>query len=396
MQTPTELSRSQAARLALHHQGLGRRDAFGRGRGAALKAIRQLGYVQIDTISVIERAHHHVLKSRVSNYQPEMLDRLTRERKLFEYWFHAAACLPMENYRFFLPVMQRHRDRTLKNRVSPKLEKAVLRRIQAEGPLGAKDFTDEPGPAVPGGWWNWKPAKMALERLFFCGRLMVASRKGFQKIYDLPERILPQDIDTRMPSAEEWADYLLDTMLNAAGLAGFAEITYLRSTQNRALHPPAWMHAVQTRLTERLADGEITELKLDGQPHFAKTASLNALPARLGQRPVTILSPFDNLIIQRKRTKKLFDFDYQLECYVPAPKRRFGYFSLPLLQKGRLIGQTDLKADRARGVLQVRQLHLLPRHMQQKDAVLDALQDFARWHGCEGLEIDIFPGKSKT
>lgn len=382
---PPRLTRRQAARLVLHHQGLDRRDAFGRGKGAVLRAIRRLGYVQLDTISVIERAHHHVLKSRVDNYATDMLERLLRERRLFEYWFHAAACLPMESYRFFLPVMARHREHTLRKRVDRRLARAVLRRIRDEGPLGARDF-EQAKPAGAGGWWNWKPAKLALEYLFLSGDLMVQGRRGFQKLYDLPERVLPPELDTRAPSREEWADYLLDTMLTAQGLASFEEIIYLRTTQNRALHPPDWISAVRKRLDERVADGDLLRLQVDGVEQVARAADLARLPARLGRRPVTLLSPFDNLVIQRKRTKRLFDFDYQLECYVPAARRRFGYFSLPLLHRGEFIGRTDLKANRREGVLQVRALHLEPRHRRAAPEVRRALIDFAAWHGCDTLE----------
>ena len=389
---PLTLTRRQAVRLVLRHQGLDRRNAFGQGPAATKRAIRQLGYVQIDTISVIERAHHHVLKSRVANYAATMLDKLLQDRQVFEYWFHAAAYLPIEHYRFFLPVMARHRQRTLKNLADPRLEQAVLRRIRDEGPLGARDFDNESGAAKESGWWNWKPAKMALERLFLCGELMVHSRKGFQKIYDLRERILPAGLDTRSPTAEEWADFLLDTMLTSAGLASFEEITYLRSTQKRVLHPVSWMNAVKTRLDERVAAGDLVNLRVDKEHYFAKAASVANLPTRLGGRSVIILSPFDNLIIQRKRTRKLFNFDYQLECYVPAPRRRFGYFSLPLLYQGRFIGQTDLKADRKNAVLRVKRLHLDPAHRQREPELQAALLNFATWNGCDA--VDMSPANS--
>jgi uncharacterized protein YcaQ len=191
-------------RIALHQQGLLRNESFGRGKGAVLRAIEQIGYVQIDTISIVERAHHHVLGSRVANYRPTMLEQLVGERKLFEYWFHAAAWLPMADYRFSLPRMhQLNGERHWFKGSNPRLMHEILARIAADGPLRARDFEDTR--QSNSGWWDWKPAKQALEQLFMQGELMVSARQGFQKVYDLPERVLPDWVDTRMPTLDEFA-----------------------------------------------------------------------------------------------------------------------------------------------------------------------------------------------
>ena len=204
---------AQLRRIALDRQGLLRTDPFGRGKGAVRRAVENLGYVQIDTISVVARAHHHVLWSRVGNYHPAMLDRLVRERGIFEYWFHAAAWLPMRDYRFALPRMrQLNGERNWFESSDPRLQREILRRIESEGALRARDFVDPEHRSD--GWWEWKPAKQALEQLFMQGEIMVSRRDGFQKVYDLPERVLPDWIDTSLPSPDEYAAYLVDTTLD--------------------------------------------------------------------------------------------------------------------------------------------------------------------------------------
>ncbi|MEL6843350.1 MAG: crosslink repair DNA glycosylase YcaQ family protein, partial [Bacteroidota bacterium] len=223
-----QLSQKHARRLALQAQGLLKPAPFGRGKAAVQRAIDQLSYVQIDTISVIERAHLHVLRSRVPNFKAEMLDSLvSQERTTFEYWSHAAAYLPMADYRYSLP-----RKKSLKDKETHwfKQESAVtdqvLRRIQAEGPLRSKDFA---APKHKGGeWWDWKPAKKALEQLFHEGDLMIAERRGFQKVYDLPERVLPDWVDTSFPTESEMARHLIERSVQNRAFASLTEIGYLR------------------------------------------------------------------------------------------------------------------------------------------------------------------------
>ena len=211
-------SSAKLRRIALNQQGLLKADSFGRGKAATLRAIEHLGYVQIDTISVVERAHHHVLWSRVSNYQPKFLDQLVKERKVFEYWFHAASWLPMRDYRFALPRMNRQNgERGWFENCDKKLVAHILQRVREEGPLRARDFEDTRKGKKQ--WWDWKPAKQALEQLFMQGELMVSARQGFQKVYDLPQRVLPDWVDTRLPTLDEYAGYLINTTLRAHGFA---------------------------------------------------------------------------------------------------------------------------------------------------------------------------------
>jgi len=353
---------------------------FGRGKSATLGAIEHLGYIQIDTISVVERAHHHVLWSRVSNYQPKFLDQLVRERKVFEYWFHAASWLPMRDYRFALPRMSSvDGDRGWFKTFDKKLNRQILERINAEGPLRARDFEDTREGKKE--WWDWKPAKQALEQLFMQGELMVTGREGFQKVYDLPERVLPDWVDTRHPDMGEFASHLIDTTLRAHGFATQKSMTYLR--KGKALRD-----AINAQLAARIDAGLITTLKLaSGDLVYIDPETLEARAPR-SQAQVRILSPFDNAVIQRQRGRDIFDFDYQIECYVPEPKRQFGYFCLPILYRDGFVGRLDCKAHRSSKRLEIKALHLEHRIDDEfAEALNQALQSFAQFNACEDIHL---------
>ncbi len=365
-------------RIALESQGLLKNDHFGRGKAATLRAIEHLGYIQIDTISVVARAHHHVLWSRVSNYQPKFLDQLVRERKVFEYWFHAAAWLPMRDYRFALPRMSAiDGDRGWFKSFDKNLNQHILERIQAEGGLRARDFEDDrEGKQV---WWDWKPAKQALEQLFMQGELMVSGRQGFQKVYDLPERVLPKWVDTSYPTIDEFADHLIDTALRAHGFATQKSITYLR--KGKALRD-----SVNELLQARLASGLLTLVKHNDSEYFIDPEQLEARAPR-SPKQVRILSPFDNAVIQRERGRHIFAYDYQIECYVPEAKRQYGYFCLPILYRDSLVGRIDCKAHRKQGVLELRSKHIESKVDDNfPEAFQAAMDDFAQFNGCDKIE----------
>jgi len=367
-------------RIALQQQGLLRTATFGRGKAAVLRAIEQIGYVQIDTISVVERAHHHVLGSRVANYRPALLEQLVGERKLFEYWFHAAAWMPMADYRFSLPRMrQLNGERHWFKGSDRKLMQEILARIAADGPLRTRDFEDTR--AGNSGWWDWKPAKQALEQLFMQGELMVSAREGFQKVYDLPERVLPDWVDTSTPTLDEFAAHLIDGSLRAHGFVSLVSVTYLRKGQ-------ALRDAVKQQLQSRINAGLLV------QHTVGKNSSIYIDPERLEARAprsvaqVRILSPFDNLVIQRQRCREVFAYDYQIECYVPEPLRQYGYFCLPLLYRDRLVGRIDCKAHRAQARLEVKSIHIeQPVGDDFPELMSAALQSFARFNGCEQIDF---------
>ncbi len=378
-------------RIALDHQGLLGRSPFGRGAEATLRAVQRLGYVQIDTISVVARAHHHVLQTRIPDYQPSHLDQLLEAGKIFEYWSHAAAYLPMDDYRYALPKMRamaRGEDSWIRSR-DQRLMGRILDRIKNDGPLQARDF-DAPKTHEASGWWSWKPAKQALEQLFMEGTLMVSRREGFQKVYDLSERVLPPNVNLDVPSRREFARFLIRQALDAHGFANVGNMTYLR--RGRELR-----EAVTRELDEMSASGTLVRFTI--APVAGREMLLYARPEVLEARApaarssARVLSPFDNAVIQRKRSETLFGFDYQLECYLPADKRRYGYFCLPLLYRDRLIGRADCKAHRRDSLLEIRALFVederpfLEEPTACADALADALRAFARLNGCNAIRL---------
>lgn len=379
-----ELSLPQARELALVSQGLHPSHRFGTGLDATLKTIEQLSYIQIDSISVIQRAHHHCLYSRLPSYQPEHLAQLVAKKQVFEYWSHAAAYLPMQDYRFTLPKKQaiaageKHwRDK------NPQAEKRVLQRIQQEGPLQAKDFA----PAVykkSSGWWDWKPDKVALEQLFIEGKLMVAERKGFQKVYDLAERILPQGLDTSIPSQDEFNRHLVTRYLKAHALGSLEQIVYLRKGIKTS---------VAKTCAEMLENNELTQLSVANNRYFAQPNCEDLLKQSIAEKQLRILSPFDNLVIQRKRLAQLFNFDYQIECYVPADKRQYGYFSLPLLWGAEFVGRMDCKVERTTQVLHIHNLHI---ETATDDSLLEGIHAevlaFSTFNGAKSIKLHKVSG----
>jgi uncharacterized protein len=382
----TEISHRDARRLLLASQGLLHRVAFGRGKQAVLRAIEQLGYVQIDTISVVERAHHHVLQTRVPDYDPRMLDQLQGvDRSVFEYWSHAAAYLPMRDYRFYRPMMAGFARRT---KADAKLSRRVLDRIHAEGPLQAKDFEQRQGRSSSG-WWDWKPAKRALESLFLGGDLMISRRQGFQKVYDLTAHVLPAGVDTRAPTIPEWGKFIASNNLRALGIGTAHDIGYARLTMKRFSGEVIAPH-IHTALNELVDSGAATRSTLGGETVFISTPLMDQLPFRLGKRRITFLSPFDNVIINRRRLQHMFGFDYLIECYVPAPKRQYGYFCLPMLWGDELIGRLDAKAVRKAATLDVQCLFLEPgvKVTASLTAAISAgLDQFAKANHCDQVRV---------
>ena len=286
--------------------------------------------------------------NRNPRYKPEQLDQLIADKQVFEYWSHAAAYMPMCNYRFSLPRKHALVCGELSHWYprNEELMKSVLKRIAAEGPLMAKDFDDKTNSSwQKTGEWQSKPSKQALEYLFMQGELMISSRSNFHKVYDLTERVLPEGINTCLPSPEEYARFLITQYLQTNGLGQAAEIAYLLKNTKPI---------VTATLQEMVSSGELIKLTVGSQSYFALPESLALLNKPLARSKLKILSPFDNLLIQRKRMKALFDFDYLIECYVPAAKRQYGYFSLPILWDGKLVARMDCKMDKKSATLQDR------------------------------------------
>ncbi|WP_432472535.1 winged helix-turn-helix domain-containing protein [Amphritea sp. HPY] len=378
---PQELARLR--RLALAAQGLLQAQPYGCGLAGARKAINHIGYVQIDTILVVERAHHHVFHSRVPKFKPAMTNQMLLDGDVFEYWAHAAAFLPIADFRFSLPyklAIKSGQTHWYKNR-DKKLMGELLARIRIDGPIRSRDI--ETNTTKRAGWWDWKPAKKALEQMYMEGDLMVSNREGFQKTYDLTERVLPSHVNLQMPSIEEFAAHIVDQQLRCHGVVSLKGLTYQR--RNTELRK-----AVKTLVNERLAQRVLEQVKVSsGEIFIMETSALERTQPRLSSR-MLILSPFDNSVIQRERLKALFQYDYQLECYVPAAKRQYGYFCLPLLYRGEFIGRMDCKAHRKTSHLEIKSLHFEQHNFDEClviTAFVEAIIQFCHFQQCDSVSL---------
>ncbi|WP_316743362.1 winged helix-turn-helix domain-containing protein [Pedobacter antarcticus] len=378
---PIILTKSQARKIILNAAGLARNAQFGTGIEAVYKVIDHLGFVQLDTNYVVERAHHHVMAARVPDYQLEWLAELGDEGLIFEYFTSDAGFLPMPDFRFSLPVKESFavNGKPLAPQLA-RLVKEVLDRVEREGPLMVGDFDDDRLEASTG-WWDWRPAKVALERLYLEGQLMISRTKAFQKVYDLPLSLVPQDTDLKMPTPEEFARYVIRRTLGALGLSSAKEILW-RARRVKG-------NLVKTELEQMLANGELHTVIVDGlksKPLYMLADQ--EIDVKLSGE-VFILSPFDILNVFRHRLKDFFDFDYQIECFVPAPKRKYGYFSLPILAGETFIARMDAKADRKQKVLIVHNLHFEPVDLDQTiiEKLVQALRAYVRFNQCQDISF---------
>lgn len=396
-----KISRSTARRMALKCQGLNGPWLLPQGKEGVAQVIERLGYVQIDTIAVVQRAHHHTLWSRRPDYMPQMLHELQAvDRRVFEYWAPAASYVPMRDYRYYLPRMRASAERPRTRQWlegNAQITQEVRDRIHSEGPLGSIHFKTPPEfkRGTPGTWWSWKPAKQALETLFSMGELMVAERHNFQRIYDLRERVLPPGTDTTEPDVDEVGRFMARMILGSHGVAS-VNGTHWRGQRLRKV--------IYEAIQELNDSGEVTSVDVEGaegEAYYALTKVLEEASEEGRSRSyLHILSPFDSLVISRHRLKRLFEFDYRLECYTPAAKRRYGYFSLPVLWGEKFVGRMDSKAERKSGTFIVRQLTFEP-DVDGFDDLLpllaDRLRAFAAFNGCGEFVVErTEPGKVRN
>ncbi|HXB05713.1 MAG TPA: crosslink repair DNA glycosylase YcaQ family protein [Puia sp.] len=377
---PVLLTPSQARKIILHAAGLHKRVPFGKGREAVYKLIDHLGFVQLDTNYTVERAHHHVIASRVPDYKQEWLEELQTDGRIFEFFTSDTGYIPMYNFRFSLPVKEGFAlNRKPMTPAEINLMNKVLDRVAREGPLMVKDFENDRQEASSG-WWDWRPSKIALERLYLDGRLMITRKKDFQKIYDLPLNLIPDDIDTTMPAPEEFARHVIRRSLKALGIGSTSEIAWkARYVKN---------NKVKKELENLVAEGEVCKVSVEGHT----TVGLYMLPGYKNKKielsgDAFILSPWDVLNVFRRRLREFFDFDYQIECFVPEPKRKYGYFSLPVLVGDRFVARMDSKADRKQRTLIVHNLHFEPVKLSKPEIgkIADAMTAFAKFNQCEEI-----------
>jgi uncharacterized protein YcaQ len=395
---PTMVPLATARRLFLAGQGLLVDPARRATPGALCRQIEALGFVQVDTINVVCRAHHHILISRFDEYRPRTLERLLeRDRRLFEHWTHDASLIPTKWLRFWLRRFQQYRRRdhrlnTWWNRRLGARAEAVLEEVRAriarDGPHMSRDFQAPPG-AEHSDWWGWKPQKAALEYLWRRGELGVSRRINFHKVYDLMERIFPQVRELDAPGEEEHLDWVCGTALNRLGCATPGELAgFLAAVTPR--EAGAWCRRAAAR-------GEVVEVLVpsadDTPPRRAFAFPDWRDRARRCPDPpdrMRLLSPFDPVVRDRRRLLRLFGFDYRFEAFVPAKKRRYGYFVLPVLEGERFVGRADVKLHRQRSALQVSGLwwEAAIRVTKKRRRTLDdALDRLAEALGAESVEL---------
>jgi uncharacterized protein len=340
------LTKTQARQIWLRAQRLDTSAPFGEGPQATAAAVDHLGYVQIDTINVIERSHHHILWTRIPNYRrADLRQAQSVDRSVFEYWTHALSYVPAKDLRFFLPAMKRHKREGHKwlSSVKPADLRKVLRLIRRDGALTIRDIDDDVLTEKEHLWASRKPSKRALQLAFYTGVLTISERNGMLKTYDLMARHFGWDRPPNQPpkpaSAGETTAYLLDRALRAQGIVSLDSICHLDAPSK-----PSIRRLIQTRVRRN----ELVPVALEGagkQEHWARPETLEISDDGAFEL-VHILSPFDPLIIQRKRTELFFGYGHRFEAYVPREKRVFGYFALPVLVGENIVAAIDLKTDR--------------------------------------------------
>jgi uncharacterized protein YcaQ len=337
---------------------------------------------------VVARSPYLVLWSRLGDYPQAWLEQALAAGELFEYWAHEACFVPVEDYGLYRHRMLDPEAMGWKYSATWMKERradveAVLDHIRVNGPTRSSDFERTDGQG--GGWWSWKPEKRSLEVLFTSGALMIAARHNFQRIYDLAERVLPDWDDSQLRSKKEVQRELVLKAVKALGCARAAWISDYFRTKPPRLDPETLVE--QGALLRAWVDDWDDPIYVHpDHADLLEQAAAGALTPTL----TTILSPFDPVVWDRRRAQELFNFDYRLECYTPAEKRKYGYFTLPILRRGALVGRIDAKAYRREGVFEVKSLVLEPGVRISERLTRDvngALQRLADWHECPEIKI---------
>jgi uncharacterized protein len=367
------LTSAQARSLWLHAQRLDAIEPFGAGPAATPAAVAHLGYVQIDTIHVIERSHHHILFTRIPSYRREHLQQAQSiDKTVFEYWTHALSYLPIESLRFYVRDMRQHSDQrgAWFQKVATTDLRRVLSLIRKNGPVTIRDLDNDVTEEKTHAWGSRKPSKRILEVAFYRGLVTISQRSGMVKSYELLTRHFGWDRLPRAATASDTLNYLLDRALRSQGVVSVDSTCHLDSARKPAM----------TRLiASRVRRGELVVVQVEGAVkvrHWMRPDALDSMPAP-AEGLVHILSPFDPLIIQRKRLQMFFDYEYRFEAYVPKHKRVFGYFLCPVLIGDRIIAALDLKTDRQRQKLLVQRWNWVGRKSREdRRKVEEALHRF--------------------
>lgn len=386
MNTPVFLSKAEARKIILNASGLARKAQFGTGIEAVYRVIDHLGFLQLDTNYTVERAHHQMLFARVPDYQPEWLAELCEDGRIFEYFLSDSGFIPMHDFRYSIPVKKGFAaGRSLLTPAESRLMKEILDRVERDGAVMVSDFTADRIEASSG-WWDWRPAKVAIERLYLDGTLMITRNKAFRKLYDLPLNLMPLDVDVTEPTSEEFSRYIIFRTLAALGIASFKDMAW-RARRVKG-------NPLKAELAKMVEEGQVSVVNVEG----LKKNEFYMLSDQEGNVEISgdvfILSPFDTLTVFRHRLTEFFNFDYQIECFVPAEKRIYGYFSLPVLLGDVFIARMDSKADRKHKILIIHNLHFEPVVLDQKEIakLAEALKAFVTFNQC----LDISFQKSNN
>jgi uncharacterized protein YcaQ len=383
----TELSADEARRIALAAQGFAEpRPSARLDRRHLRRVIAQIGLLQIDSVNVLVRSHYMPLFSRLGDYAPELLDAswlgAPANRELFEYWGHMASLMPFELHPLLRWRMAQAADKNEDifgrlNRSRPGFMQAALDEIRERGPLAAREITG--AGASRGGWWGWSDGKHALEALFAAGKLAAAGRRGFERLYDLPERVIPTRVLAMpTPAIEDAQRALMRIAARALGVGTEKDLCdYFRIR----------VGAGRPRIRELVETGELIPVSVEGWREPAFVARDAKSPRKLDAR--ALLSPFDSLIWERARTERIFGFRYRIEIYTPSANRKYGYYVLPFLLNDRLVARVDLKSDRAMRTLLVQGAHCEPgvRPTAVEGPLMRELVTMASWLGLEQIKV---------
>lgn len=388
------LSLGSARNLHLAAQGLLKKPRRRARPADILATISSMSLLQIDTINIVARSPYLVLFSRLGHYVPGWLDEALLRGELIEYWAHEACFLPKKDFALVRHRMLNPEKMGWKYRPDWMVEHAgeiarLLAHIEANGPVRSADF-EHPQKGA-GGWWQWKPHKKHLEGLFTAGELMVTERRNFQRVYDLTRRVMP-----------DW-----DDALHLIELRDAERQMLENSARSLGIFRPEWLMdyyrlkgvAIKDVIAEWLAAEKVIALDVESLGIMYLHCSLLPLLSRAQENKLkathsAVLSPFDPVVWDRKRAQALFNFSYRLECYTSAPKRKYGYFVLPLLHRGALVGRMDAKMHRQQSELEIISLHL-EEGIKPTNALLtglrDALSEFGRWQGAQRIMLGNIP-----
>jgi len=382
------ISVQQARNLMLTTLGLEKAPRSKATKADVLATIRQITALQIDTINIVARAHLHILWSRLGSYDSSWVEELQREGRLFEYLAHAMCFIPIEDYSIYRRQMLEHVPNNWEKQWEGQNQAEIARMREYLRSNGAVRSSEFERPKKGSAWWDWKVEKMALEMLFYRGEVAVAERRNFQRVYDLQERVYPTWDDQHTLSQPDAIRAQLQKAAIALGVARpewLCNYYYLKKTR------------VQNILSNLEGEGVLRPVlveSLGDKPLFVHAQNQElldrAIQGKLKTSYTTVLSPFDPLVTDRSRAKDLFNFDYLIECYTPASKRIYGYFTLPILHKGQLVGRMDAKAWRKQKQLEVIHLHLEPGVKPTKDLLSGlgkALKAYATWQGLETIVV---------